>query len=217
MLTIIIVVTFFFIYKSYNLYGFIGISLSSWIISNIIISIIQRIKKQNNKINFKNNISNHSNSMIIAHLGVGLMILGITGSSIWQKEKIVRMKISDNLIINNYNIIFKEMKNLMGHNYISEQGNFWLYNKNKKFITILKPENRYYPITNNFTTEVSIHTNLLRDLYIVLGDEDVNNKWVVRVYYNPLVIWIWIGAFVIFIGGILTIKNNLSFLNRLNL
>ena len=51
MLTIIIVVTFFFIYKSYNLYGFIGISLSSWIISNIIISIIQRIKKQNNKIN----------------------------------------------------------------------------------------------------------------------------------------------------------------------
>ena len=105
----------------------------------------------------------------------------------------------------------------MGHNYISEQGSFWVYNKNKKFITILNPENRYYPVTNSFTAEVSIHTNLLRDLYIVLGDEDVNNKWVVRVYYNPLVIWIWIGAFVIFIGGVLTIKNNLIFLNRLNL
>ena len=65
------------------------------------------------------------------------------------------------------------------------QGNFFVYDKNKNIITKLKPENRFYPITNNFTTEASIHTNLLRDLYIVLGEGNLNDGWVVRIYYNP--------------------------------
>ena len=66
-------------------------------------------------------------------------------------------------------IFFKEISEIRGPNYIALQGNFEVY-KQKKIITKLKPENRYYPITNNFTTEASIHTNLFRDLYIVLGE-----------------------------------------------
>ena len=86
----------------------------------------------------------------------------------------------------------------------------------KKIITKLKPENRYYPITNNFTTEASIHTNLFRDLYIVLGEGNLDNGWVVRIYYNPLVIWIWIGALFIFLGGISSMLTNFRTLNRLS-
>ena len=86
----------------------------------------------------------------------------------------------------------------------------------QKIITKLKPENRYYPITNNFTTEASIHTNLFRDLYIVLGEGNLDNGWVVRIYYNPLVIWIWIGALFIFLGGISSMLTNFRTLNRLS-
>ena len=77
--------------------------------------------------------------------------------------------------------------------------------------------NRFYPVTNNSTTEASIHTNLLRDLYIVLGDGNEKDGWVVRVYYNPLVTWIWIGAFVIFLGGLFSINTNLKIVKRLSL
>ena len=49
-------------------------------------------------------------SMIIAHLGLGFLILGITASSIWQEEKIVRMKINDNTKLQKYNIIFKNKR-----------------------------------------------------------------------------------------------------------
>ena len=80
----------------------------------------------------------------------------------------------------------------------------------KEYYHKLKPENRFYPITSNFTTEASIHTNLLRDLYIVLGEGNLSDGWVVRIYYNPLVIWIWIGALAIFLGGIVTMTNNLK-------
>jgi cytochrome c-type biogenesis protein CcmF len=155
--------------------------------------------------------------MIIAHLGIGLLILGITGSSVWQEEKIARMKINSEIKIKKYNIVFKEINEIRGPNYVALKGNFLVYDEKKIIITKLKPEYRFYPITNNFTTEASIHTNLLRDLYIVLGEGNINDGWVVRIYYNPLVIWIWIGALTIFLGGIVSMTSNLEKLRRLSI
>ena len=154
--------------------------------------------------------------MVIAHLGVGLLILGITGSSTWQEEKITRMKINEQTTIEKYNIVFDKIGEIKGSNYVALQGNFLIYDEEKNIIAKLKPEDRFYPVTNNFTTEVSIHTNLFRDLYIVLGEGNSNDGWVVRIYYNPLVIWIWIGALVIFLGGITSININLKKLKILS-
>ena len=202
-LTIIVTTIFLWIYQSYNPLGLIGIFLACWVISNIVFK--------------QNNIPKFSKSMVMAHIGISLLILGVTGSSVWQKEKIIRMKVNDETIIHNYNIIFKEIKEVVGKNYIALQGNFWIYNNKKSIITKLNPENRFYPVTNNSTTEASIHTNLLRDLYIVLGDGNEKDGWVVRIYYNPLVAWIWIGAFVIFLGGLFSISTNLKIVKRLSL
>ena len=204
LLTIIITVFIFLFYQSYNLIGIVGIILAFWIISNNFIILFQKIP-------------NRSSGMIIAHLGIGLLILGITGSSVWQEEKIARMKINSEIKIKKYNIVFKEINEIRGPNYVALKGNFLVYDEKKTIITKLKPENRFYPITNNFTTEVSIHTNLLRDLYIVLGEGNINDGWVVRIYYNPLVIWIWIGALTIFLGGIVSLTSNLEKLKRLSI
>ena len=204
LLTIIITVFIFLFYQSYNLIGIVGIILAFWIISNNFIILFQKIP-------------NRSSGMIIAHLGIGLLILGITGSSVWQEEKIARMKINSEIKIKKYNIVFKEINEIRGPNYVALKGNFLVYDEKKIIITKLKPEYRFYPITNNFTTEVSIHTNLLRDLYIVLGEGNINDGWVVRIYYNPLVIWIWIGALTIFLGGIVSMTSNLGKLKRLSI
>jgi len=207
---------FFWIYGSYNMFGLVGIILAFWIISNILLTTIQQLIVKNKEVT-QENIPKYSSGMIIAHLGVALLILGITGSSIWQKEKIIRMKINDETSIHNYNIVFKEVSEVTGPNYVALQGNFWVYNNKKNIITKLKPENRFYPVTNNSTTEASIHANLARDLYVVLGDGDVNEGWIVRIYYNPLVVWIWIGAFAIFLGGLFSMKNNLKKMKRLSI
>ena len=204
LLTIIITVFIFLFYQSYNLIGIVGIILAFWIISNNFIILFQKIP-------------NRSSGMIIAHLGIGLLILGITGSSVWQEEKIARMKINSEIKIKKYNIVFKEINEIRGPNYVALKGNFLVYDEKKIIITKLKPEYRFYPITNNFTTEASIHTNLLRDLYIVLGEGNINDGWVVRIYYNPLVIWIWIGALTIFLGGIVSLTSNLEKLKRLSI
>tara|TARA_Y100000590_G_scaffold292667_1_gene329497 strand:+ start:1035 stop:2912 length:1878 start_codon:yes stop_codon:yes gene_type:complete len=189
LITILMTFFIFLFYQSYTVIGIAGILLSFWIISNNFMMLIKKIKK-------------YSISMIISHLGVGLLILGITGSSVWQKEKIIKMKINEEIKIEKYNIVFNKINEISGPNYIAIQGDFLVYDKKRKIITTLKPENRFYPIENNFTTEASIHTNLFRDLYIVLGEGNLDDGWVVRIYHNPLVIWIWIGALVIFLGGI---------------
>ena len=155
-------------------------------------------------------LKKYSTGMIVAHLGFGFLILGITGSSIWQQEKIIKMKINEEVKIDKYAVSFKEINEIRGPNFVALQGNFLIYSAKRDVVSILKPENRFYPITNNFTTEASIHSNLFRDLYIVLGDGNLQNGWVVRIYYNPLVMWIWIGAIVIFLGGIISTNINLK-------
>jgi len=197
LLTGIMTILIFSIYRSYTLIGIVGIILSFWIISNNLIILIRKNKK-------------YSIGMIIAHLGVGFLILGITGSSVWQEERITRMKFSEETKIKEHKIVFEKIDEIKGANYIALQGNFLVYDENGNIFTKLKPENRFYPVTSNFTTEASIHTNLFRDLYIVLGEGNLNEGWVVRIYYNPLVVWIWIGALVIFLGGLVSINANVK-------
>ena len=202
LLTGIMTMFIFLFYQSYSAIGIMGIILAFWIISNNLLMI------------FKKN-RGYSTSMIISHLGVGLLILGITGSSVWQIEKITKMQIEDQTKIEKYTIVFEKIDEIKGVNYLALQGNFLVYDEEKNVITKLKPQNRFYPITNNFTAEASIHTNLLRDLYVVLGEGNLKDGWVVKFYYNPLVVWIWIGALVIFFGGIISINSNLNKLRTL--
>jgi cytochrome c-type biogenesis protein CcmF len=196
-LTIVMTIFIFLIYKKLTPMAVIGILLSFWIISNNLFLLYERK-------------FNYSIGMIVAHLGVGLLILGITASSVWQVEKIYRMKIKNEIEINKYKIVFDKINEIKGPNYLALRGNFLVYDKKNKLITTLEPENRFYPIVGSFTSEASIHTNLYRDLYIVLGEGNKINGWTVRIYYNPLVIWIWIGSLIIFIGGLISMKSNLK-------
>ncbi|MCZ6860187.1 MAG: hypothetical protein O7I42_07900 [Alphaproteobacteria bacterium] len=68
-------------------------------------------------------------------------------------------------------------------------------------IATLVAEKRFYPVQRRNTTEAAIHTTWLSDIYAVLGDPNGKGGFAVRLYHNPLVPWIWLGAIVMFIGG----------------
>mgnify|MGYP001289517951 CR=1 FL=1 len=193
--TFVMTTIILYVYQSFSFTGMIGVALGFWIISTNLLLLVKKIK-------------NYPSGMVISHLGVGILIIGITASSVWQKEKVSIMNVKDEIVIKKYSIIFNKIDEIKKANYVAIQGNFLVY-EYEKIVAELKPENRYYPVTETFTTEASIDTNLIRDLYIVIGKGNLNDGWIVRVYYNPLVIWIWIGAFIIFFGGLLSLKNNL--------
>jgi cytochrome c-type biogenesis protein CcmF len=71
----------------------------------------------------------------------------------------------------------------------------------------LVPERRFYPVERSQTTEAAIHTTWFADLYLVLGEGDPSGRWTVRAYHNPLVPWIWVGAVVMALGGMVSLTD----------
>jgi len=68
----------------------------------------------------------------------------------------------------------------------------------------MRPEKRLYIVRNMPIAETAIHPSLLRDLYLALGEPFADNSWSVRVYYKPFVRWIWLGAFMIALGSLVS-------------
>jgi len=68
------------------------------------------------------------------------------------------------------------------------------------------PERRWYPVAQSQTTNTAIATNGFGDLYLAIGDPDGKGGWVLRAYYNPLVPWIWFGAILAALGGLVSLS-----------
>ena len=90
------------------------------------------------------------------------------------------------------------------HNYLSETGLFKI-TKAKKFVGEVKSEQRFYPVEKTKTTEAGIFNFILSDIYITMGEGNLKEGWVVKAYFNPLVKCLWFGAFIMAIGGILSL------------
>ena len=76
-----------------------------------------------------------------------------------------------------------------------------------EIVVRLTPEKRSYPAERSQTTEAAIYTTWLADLYVVLGDRADQGAWSTRVYYNPLVPWMWAGAIVMTLGGLISLTD----------
>ncbi len=150
-------------------------------------------------------------SQLIAHIGVGLLIIGATGTSILKKEKIQFQNPNQIISISQFDVKFIGIKNIEGPNYISEMGEFKIY-KSGQFVKSLFPERRFYNSTERVTTEAAIYSTILGDLYIAIGDRnslEKNNSWTTRIWFNPFTIWIWIGVFFLSFGGLISLIKTL--------
>ena len=87
-----------------------------------------------------------------------------------------------------------------GPNYQTETAVIDLF-ENGRQMTTLYPEKRYYPAARQTTTEAAIRTRLSGDHYIVLGDGDAEKGYTLRLYYKPLVSFIWLGTIFMALGG----------------
>jgi cytochrome c-type biogenesis protein CcmF len=74
-------------------------------------------------------------------------------------------------------------------------------------IAQLHPEKRFYPVENGTQTGIAIRTNFLADVYAVIGDPDGKGGYTLRLYWNPLVPWIWLGAAAMALGGIVSLTD----------
>jgi len=73
----------------------------------------------------------------------------------------------------------------------------------------LYPEKRFYLAGKQIMTEADIDAGIFRDLYVALGESlsRDGNVWSVRLYVKPFIRWIWLGALMMGIGGIIALSD----------
>ena len=80
--------------------------------------------------------------------------------------------------------------------------------KDDKLVTVLRAEKRNYPVRQMPTTEAAIHSLFSGDLYAVIGEPEGNDgKFVTRLYFNPLVAWMWAGSLIMAFGAFISISD----------
>ena len=141
--------------------------------------------------------------MNVAHIGMGIFVLGVSFSGAYSEEKSALLAEGEAVVLAGYRFVFNGVGDKEGVNYTALEGELDVY-KGTERIATLYPQKRVYRVQKNPMTEAAIDASLLRDLYVALG-EPVGERFGVRVYYKPFIRWIWIGAFLMAIGGLWSI------------
>ncbi len=138
--------------------------------------------------------------VVFAHGGLGIMVMGIIAISLWKTEVIVAMKPGETVSVGGYEVTFEGEAPLTGPNYTGRTGRFRVTSGGDD-VTVLTSEKREFRPSNTPTTEVGLHQTIAGDLYVVMGDANSEGARAMRMYFNPLVSFIWLGAALMFAGG----------------
>ncbi|CAK0753490.1 holocytochrome c synthase CcmF component [Gammaproteobacteria bacterium] len=140
--------------------------------------------------------------MLMAHLGVGFLMVGITLVSHYGIERDIRMMPGDSYEMAGYRFRFEGVSTISGPNYQAHRGAFQVFQNNQP-IARLEPEKRVYLAQGMPMTEAAIDPGFTRDLYLSLGEPLQDGAWGLRIHYKPFVRWIWLGGLLMVVGGLL--------------
>ncbi len=139
--------------------------------------------------------------MWLAHIGIGVCVIGVAISATHSVERSVRMGVGDTAQVGPYIFKLENIKNIQGSNYTGTEGKFTV-SKNNQIITDLYPESRLFTVQQVVVAKTAIDKTLFRDLYVAMAEPLDGNTWAVRLYDKPFIRWIWAGGILIFLGGL---------------
>ena len=183
----------------YNILVLLGIFIFVWVICNLIYYIYKMYKESKNMNLLKNKLG-----MIFSHIGLAVFVLGATIVESNNLEQELVMSPGQVVKLKNYQFKLNQLSEYEGPNYTSVKADFVIY-RNDEIIAEVFPEKRLYNSSEMPMTEAGIAPKINGDLYITLGNLISENKWSVRIYFKPMVRLIWLGAILMFIGGIISI------------
>ena len=144
--------------------------------------------------------------MNVAHLGTAVFILGAAGASFFEAETIERVFPGDVLQAGSKTYRLERVEPVTGPNYTSTAAVLSLLDDNGNPIDEMTSEIRFYPVAGTTTTEAAIRPRISGDAYAVLGEGDDSRGYTLRLYDKPLVSWIWGGAALMAVGGLMAIR-----------
>ncbi len=143
----------------------------------------------------------------IVHFGAVVIIIGMAGAA-FNQEKEQEMSYGDKMYIGGYTLVCRSYTDEDFPNYAAEWAVLDVY-KNGKVIDTLTPERRFYKASNQTSTMPFIRSTINEDLYIVYEglNQDTGHP-ILKAHVNPLVMWIWLGVWLMLLGTGLALVPN---------
>jgi len=189
----------FMIEDGLNLSTGLGLAAALWVALTTLKDLFSRISR-------KSKLSMSYLGMVLAHFGVAVFVAGVTVTTTYSEEKDLRMVPGSSYNISGYEFHFKGTRKVQGPNYIADEAIIEVWSDGELSGELL-PQKRVYSGKSNPMTDASIDKTFFRDLYAALGEELEGGAWSMRVYYKPLIRWIWLGCILMTIGGALAVSD----------
>jgi len=186
-------------YGGFHVMSAIGLSAGVWVILSSLWDPIQRWRR-------KQTLSRGLLGMSIAHIGVGLFAIGVTVVQMYKIEKDIALKPGESYTMQGYEFRFNGTKQIDGPNYVAVQSEVAI-TKEGKTVAVLHPQKRVYRVQKSPMTEAGLEVDWNRDLFVAMGEDLGNGSWSLRLQYKPMVRFIWLGAVIMALGGLIAITD----------
>ena len=186
-----------FVLGGWSFGAMLGIFLGAWVGLGTLQQVVTRLRKPGR-------IGLSFWGQNIAHFGMAVLVVGVTGVNSYEVERDVRMHVNDVVTIAPYSFQLKSLGEVTGPNYKAVRADVEV-KRGDEVIETLQPEKRRYFSSAMPMTEAGIDSGFMRDLYDSLGEplDDARTEWSMRVYYKPFVPWLWGGILLMVLGGLL--------------
>ncbi|MBN1238462.1 MAG: heme lyase CcmF/NrfE family subunit [Gammaproteobacteria bacterium] len=179
----------------------LGIVIALWIVVTALIEPVRKLVGRGGA-----PLTRAQWGMFVAHLGVGLFILGATVTSAYDAELDHAATPGEQWEAGGYEFTFVGTRNVEGPNYTAVEGEFEV-RRNGELVTVMRPQQRVYRVQQSPMTEAAIDAALHRDVFVALGQSLGGDAWSVRVRVKPLISLLWLGAVVMAFGGLLGVTD----------
>ncbi len=214
-LAILATLAIWYIVKGGPVLGYLSILLAIWLFVATLREWAMRIKLFEGSFAASRrravNLPRSSYGMTLAHAGLAVAMFGFVGSSVWKTEKIVFVQPGSQIEIAGFDVTFEGVEQVRGPNYFADRGKLRV-ERDGRFVTELFPEKRSYPVAQSTTTESAIRSTMAGDLYASIAapaseEAGGNGALTLRILYEPLVNFIWIGSAMLVLGGGLSLSD----------
>jgi cytochrome c-type biogenesis protein CcmF len=142
--------------------------------------------------------------MVVAHLGIAVSIAGMAADSAFKSERLAAISIGQNVTVGPYRIELLEVRPAIGPNWSALEAHLKATRAGAAPFDLF-PQQRYFADPPTNTNEAAIATELDGQLYTVIGQGDGQGRWQLRLWWKPFVTLIWLGGFLIALGGLLSL------------
>ena len=191
-----------FIYGRVGLLVAVGCIAAVWIVASSLIQPLRSWRRAEGSAG----ISRSALGMSIAHFGVGFFVLGVTIVSAFGEESDRAMRAGDTIDVAGFQFEMREIRDVQGPNYSAVEGVVEI-RRDGEYIGTVRPQKRQYLVQQSWMTEAGIHPTWNKDLFVALGDRIGGGAGSVRIQYKPMIRFIWVGAFIMALGGLVAVSD----------